>query len=448
MILLSVIPTHAVASWLLSTIDGLLNHLGLGKDKLTEEIIYIIIISAISIGIGIGIKKLVLFLVQKAVALKHTELGTQLLKDRVLTKCAHIITPLVFMAMIPFAFSSESGTPDWILKFVGIYTLIVFAIGVSAIFRFIFDRYNERENRRNLPLKGILNVSIGIVWIIILIIAVSILVGKSPGALLAGLGAFAAALMLIFKDSILGFVAGIQMSDNDMLHVGDWIVIPGTPANGIVLDVSLSTVKVQNFDLTTVMVPPYTLVSTSFQNYHSMYQVGARRIENSLIIDIPSVCPATDEMLDTISKKYPIMSHYIANLRKNNELAVSNPGQRAMNGTIETNLGIFRAYIGLYLNQHPKIAKDQRIMVRLQQATNSGVPLQIWCFTATTDWDEYEGIQSEVMEHLAAVINDFGGLAIYSSSSLTIEQAPGDHDAPTGPTPPAKAATPTPAVSK
>lgn len=441
MLSLTIIPTHAVATWLLSTIDGMLNHIGLGQDKLTEEIIYIILISAISVAIGIGVKKMVLFLVQKAVALKHTELGTKLLQDRVLTKCSHIITPIVFMAMIPFAFNSESSTLDWILKIVGIYTLVAFAIGVSAIFRFIFDRYNEHENRRNLPLKGILNVAIGIVWIVILIIAVSILVGKSPGALLAGLGAFAAALMLIFKDSILGFVAGIQMSDNDMLHVGDWIVIPGTPANGIVQDVSLSTVKVQNFDLTTVMVPPYTLVSTSFQNYHSMYQAGARRIENSLIIDIPTVCPTTDEMLDTIGAKYPNMAAFIDNLRKNKQLSVTNPGPRAMNGTIETNLGLFRAYIGLYLNDHPKVAKDQRIMVRLMQATNSGVPLQIWCFASSTNWDEYEGIQSEIMEHLAAVINDFGGLAIYSSSSLTIEQGSTMKDSPD------PAAAPAPAIS-
>lgn len=423
MILATVIPTHSVATWLIHTIDGVLDRLGLGQDKLTEEILYILVISLISVGVGMGIKRIVLWITQRIVRMRHTVTGTELLKQRVLTKCSHVITPLVFMAFLPFAFNQDSPVLTWIMRIVGIYALIAFGIGVQAVITFIFERYNTRENQKNLPLKGILNVAVGILWIVVVIIAISVIVNKSPGALLAGLGAFAAALMLIFKDSILGFVAGIQMSDNDMLRVGDWIVVPGTPANGNVIDVSLSTVKVRNWDMTIVMVPPYTLVSTSFQNYRGMIETGARRIMNSLTIDLPTVKRVTPEMLADVQKKYPEMDGFIQNLQKQHTLVASNPGLRPMNGTLETNLGLFRAYVGVYLNNHPKIAKDHRILVRIMEATNAGVPLQIWCFTATTNWDEYEGIQSAIMEHLASVVGDFGGLGIYSSSSLTVVEA-------------------------
>lgn len=417
----SLIPSHKIASFLLDFIDGMLDKIGLGQDKLTEEIIYVVLISLLSVGIGMLVKKAILAIAHKVVALKNTDTGHELLKEHTLTKCSHIIPPLVFMALIPFAFTSDSSTLTWIMKIVGIYALIAFGIGVCAIFSFIFNRINKRDNSKNLPLRGILNVAKGIVWILVLIIAASILIDKSPGALLAGLGAFAAALMLIFKDTILGFVAGIQMSDNDMLHVGDWIVVPSTPANGTVIDVSLSTVKVQNFDNTVVMVPPYTLVSTSFQNYRPMSASGARRIMNNLTIDITTIQGTTEDLIESVEAKFPELKDFIEGQKAKKEFATHNGGLTPMNGSIETNLGLFRAYVCYYLLHSPLIAQDQQILVRLREATDSGIPLQIYCFTATSNWGEYEAIQSALMEHLAAVIGYFGGLAIYSSSSLTVE---------------------------
>lgn len=421
MISLSLVPTHAVADWLIKHIDHLLDALGLEKSPTIEEVIYIVLIAAVSFGIGVLVKKGVLFITQKAVDIRNVSVGRQLLREGTLTKCSHIIPPLVFMALIPFVFSSETGLLSWVMRLIGVYTLIALAIGLCAILTFVFNRYNAHENTKNLPLKGILNVGKGIVWIVILIIVVSVLIDKSPGTLLAGLGAFAAALMLIFKDSILGFVAGIQMSENDMLHVGDWIIVPGTPANGTVMDVSLSTVKVRNFDMTLVMVPPYTLVSTSFQNYRGMVETGVRRIMRTFLIDIPTITDVTEPMLDAVIAKYPEMKTFVDGLRRAGRTAATNSGERPENGTIRTNLGLFRAYISLYLMSHPKIAKDQRILVRVLESNSDGLPLEIWCFTATTNWDEYEGIQSEVIEHLTTVVGDFGGLAIYTSSSLTVD---------------------------
>ena len=191
-----------------------------------------------------------------------------------------------------------------------IYTVIVFAMAVCVINTFLWTHFDRRENTKNLPLKGILNVCNGFVWIIAAIIIGSILLDKSPVALLTGLGAFATVLMLIFKDSILGFVAGIQLSQNDMLRVGDWIVVPSTIANGIVEDVSLTAVKVRNWDNTIVTLPPYTLVSSSFQNWRGMSDSGWRLIDKSFSIDIDTVVPATDEIKQRVST-LPGMGDYI-----------------------------------------------------------------------------------------------------------------------------------------
>lgn len=423
-----IIPTHAIALWLLSHIDRLLDGLGLRKQATAEEIVYVAIIIAASLAIGWCIKKFVLFATQKAVAIHDGSIGRELLQQRTLTKCSHIIPPLVFLAMLPFAFVSGSKILDVIFRLSVIYTFVCLGIGISAVFHFIFYRVNSRENSRNLPLKGILNIAIGIVWIVIVIVSVAVLIDKSPVALLTGLGAFAAVLSLIFKDTILGFVAGIQMSENDMVRVGDWVVIQGTQANGIVEDVTLSTVKVRNFDKTVVMVPPYTLVSSSIQNYRGMWESGVRRIYESLIVDLTTVVPCDSARIARVAKSHPELVDFIEKAEKAPDHTLSEPGIRAVSGSTLTNLGLFRAYIALYLTNHPKISDKERIMIRLQQPSESGVMLNVWAFTNTTDWDEYEGILSGVLEHIIMSAEEFG-LGIYSSSTLTVTDIPPVHTA-------------------
>lgn len=417
---LSLIPSHAIAAWLLRHIDRLLDHLGLSHQDSLEELIYVIVIVCVSLLIGWLVKRGILFVATKAVAMRDGSMGRELLRQHTLTKCSHIIPPLVFLGMLPFAFLSDNPMLIVIQRVAVVYTLICLAIGINAVFSFVFFRINQHENERNLPLKGILNIAIGIVWIVISIISVSVLIDKSPVALLTGLGAFAAALMLIFKDSILGFVAGIQMSENDMLRVGDWIVIPSTLANGIVEDVTLSTVKVRNWDNTLVMVPPYTLVSTSFQNYRGMSETGVRRILQSFIIDLTTVRPADDAMIAKVKAAYPDLEQFIEQAQTQPDKSVSMPDVRGLDGTLQSNLGLYRAYVCSYLLKHPRIASDQRVMVRLQEANTSGIPLNIWCFTNTANFDAYEAIRSEVTEHIILAASDFG-LGIYSSASLVVE---------------------------
>lgn len=454
----TIVPSHRVATWLLGHIQTLLNHLGLGDNHTLSEIVYVLVVALIALSIGMAVKWIILSVTRQIVAWRNSDIGRQLLKERTFTRCAHIVPPLVFMALIPFAFSSHSTALSWILRLTGVYSLIAFAIGLNAVITFIFNRYNDRENTRNLPLRGILNIGIGIVWIIVTILCIAVLIQKSPGALLAGLGAFAAALMLIFKDSILGFVAGIQMSQNDMLHVGDWIVVPSTAANGVVLDVSLSTVKIQNFDNTIVTVPPYTLVQGSFQNWRGMTQSGVRRIMQTLTVDYDGIAPLTPQLLSHIQTLYPDISPLVAGLVKTdtngvagnstatqpsstptNSSAPSNEADtptksserqtwlvngdiRQPNGTTETNLGLFRMYLCQYLANNPYVAKDQRILVRLQQPTIYGIPLEVWCWADTTAWNAYESIQSAIIEHVTTVAPDFG-LTIYSAGSDTITMA-------------------------
>ncbi|MDE6283975.1 MAG: mechanosensitive ion channel family protein, partial [Muribaculaceae bacterium] len=412
----TLIPSHDFAVWLLGIVDNFLDLIGLSHQKTIEEIIYTALILGVSLLIGVIIKKVALFIVQKFVALRHGTIAHELLEQRVFTKCGHFIPPLVFLCLIPFAFTSDHQILSWILRLGGVYLLVTIAIAICAIFEFIWYHFNKHDNQKNLPLKGILNVGKGIVWIIITIIAISILVDKSPMALLAGLGAFAAALMLIFKDSILGFVAGIQLSNNDMLRVGDWIVVPSTIANGIVIDVTLSVVKVRNWDNTIVMLPPYTLVSTSFQNWRGMQDSGYRLFNRSIYIDQSTITPTTDEMLDRMVKLYPILTDFV-NARKlarqKGEGNTYNPSTEP-NGTIDTNLGLFRAYICLYLLNHPQVGAGQDLLVKLEAATEYGQPLNIYFYSKLTSWTPYAALGSEIYEHIAVVANDFG-LTLYNA---------------------------------
>lgn len=410
------------AHWLLKIIDNGLNALGLEHYKSAEEVIYLAIVIACAFAIAWLVKSVIYFLLRKLVQMRDSEMGKELLQMRTLSKCCQIIPPLVLMAMAPFALEGSHRTLVVIERAAGFYGLIMLAVALGSIMDFAFFHYNTHKNTRKLPLKGMLNVCKGITWIVIGICAVALVVDKSPAMLLTGLGAFAAALMLVFKDSILGFTAGIQMSENDMLHVGDWVVVPGTPANGVVMDVTLTTVKVQNFDNTIVTVPPYTMVSTSFQNYRGMVESGCRRMVKTLIIDWTSVVPVDDAQVDSITEKFPVLKNFVDNLRKAGKTEQNDGGLTPINGTIETNLGLFRAYTCYYIYNNPYINNTQQILIRLLEPTANGLPLEIYCFTATTDWDKYEAIQSAILEHLTTICSQFG-LSIYSSSSLTIENA-------------------------
>ena len=368
MLLSALIPSNRVAQWLLVHIHHLLDAVGLKKNQTIEEVIYAAIIVCIALFIGWAIRNIVLYGVRKFMLMRHSTVGKELIDHKVLSRCSHIIPPLVLLALLPFAFTSETALRVIVLRGLLIYTVVVVCRAICTVTKFIWLRFDETRNSKNLPLGGILDTAVGIIWFIAVIICVSIVVNKSPVNLLTGLGAFAAVLMLVFKDSILGLVAGLQLSQNDMLRVGDWIVVPSTIANGIVIDVNLTAVKVQNWDNTIVTLPPYTLVSTSFQNWRGMTESGCRQIARSVIIDSDTIVPATKEMISEITGKYPIIKAYIDKIGSlgHNDY---NPGLAVVNGSNQTNLGLFRAYMCQWLLNNPAIRSDEQILVRLMPPT-------------------------------------------------------------------------------
>lgn len=399
------IPSYSIAQWLLEKIDIFLSSIGLPQNSLLEEILYTIIVLCVSGGIGWIIRCILQLIIRLIFRIKHFTILNELISLRVISRCSHIVPPLVILAFIPFVFENEANISEAIRRLSTVYLLITIANGLCSILSFLWMRYDTYKNTRNLPLRGVLNVGKGIVWIIILIIAVSVLIDKSPTVLLTGLGAFAAALMLIFKDSILGFVACIQISQNDMLHVGDWVVVPSTIANGIVIDVSLSVVKIRNWDNTIVMLPPYSLISTSFQNWRGMSDSGVRQISRSILIDNNTIIQSSPSLIAEIKEKIPSLSDFISQSSAKGTLY--NNGSASINGSIETNLGLFRAYVCQYLISHPMISSSSQILVRLMSGNATGTPLQIYCYTTTTDWTIYEAVQSEIVEHIISICPTF-----------------------------------------
>ena len=397
------IPPYKIAHWIINIIDSLLKKCGLPYNDTIEEFIYIVIVIGIAFGLGWIVSKIAILITNKMKWFKSASKSGTVLAEKTLLKVSRIIPPIVFLSLIPFAFSSESKIPNIIIRIALIYLIITIILAINGILNFLWKKNDEVSNTHNHPLKGLPQIAKGLIWLIGIIIIISIMVNKSPLALFTGLGAFAAVVMLVFKDSILGLVAGVQLSQNDMLRVGDWIVVPGTPANGIVADVSLTVVKVKNWDNTLAMLPPYTLVSTSFQNWRAMYESGKRQINRSYNISSNSIHAPSFELLEKL-KEISLLKDFITLKQSQlNDGIIENTrnSKGAVNGTIDTNLGLFRAYLTIYLNNHPLVAHDTLLIVNELEPTSQGVPIRLYSYTSVTVWVSHESVQSEIFEHLA-----------------------------------------------
>lgn len=415
---ITMIPSHRVARWLLVNIRDLLDMLGLRKDHVTESIIYVVVISLLAVGCAWCVRRAVLFIARRIVKVRKTQMGERLLRDHVLTKCSHVITPLVILALLPFAFTTDSMMHTVCQRAILVYTILAFTVALCSLARFTFQHYNATRNTKGLPLDGILYTVRGILWGIAVICCIGVIVDKSPAYLLTGLGAFAAALMLIFKDSLLGFVATLQLAQNDMVRVGDWIVVPDTPADGYVLDVSLTRVKIQNWDYTIITLPPYRLVQGSMQNYRGMLEIGVRRVTATITFDFQSVSPLTPPQVDQIVAKLPQLQKYVAEQRKPGTPGYQ-PGVDVVNGSLDTNIGLWRAYMCQYILGSDYFSHDYQLLVHTTDASTEGLSVQLYCFTATNNWTAYDAISSILIEHAVAVAPLFG---------LRVYNAPSGHD--------------------
>ena len=354
------------------------------------------------------IKKTVYVLIQRTPS-KYDDL---LIKNKVLARICLLIPAILLKYYTDKVLPSFPDTGDIIIKIVKIYEIITYTSILLALVNTARDLYNSFEMSKLKPIQGLVQVTKGVLYAVCVLLVAAFLLGKSVGTIVIGLGTISAVLMLIFQDSIKGFVGSIQLSINDMLRIGDWIVMG--QADGTVQEINLTTVKVQNWDNTITTIPTYTLVSSPFTNWRGMSESGGRRISRSFNIDVNTIHYCTPEMLEKY-KHYSLVKDYIT--KKEEDIQEYNKANgidtsEIMNGRQQTNLGVFRAYIKAYLNNNPKLNHNLTMMVRQLQPTEFGIPMQIYAFSSDKQWTNYEEIQSDIFDHVLAAAPMFD-LKIY-----------------------------------
>jgi len=323
----------------------------------------------------------------------------------------YILTPVVLVSASEGSSASELTETliDYVRRASMIYMLIVAVLAIDSFFNAVIDIYRTFDISKHIPIKSFIQVAKIALYFLGVIFAIALIVGQSPLKLIAGLGAMTAVLMLVFKDPILGFVAGVQLTTNKMVARGDWIEMPKFGVDGDVEEVALTTVKVRNFDNTVSTIPTYALISDSFKNWRGMSESGGRRIKRAINLDIGSIKFCNDEMLDRFSK-----IQYIADYldKKRREVAEHNEKKQAndsalANGRRLTNIGTFRAYIEAYLRNQEMITQELTFLVRQLKPTEMGLPIEIYVFCKDKRWVPYEAIQADIFDHLLAVAPEF-----------------------------------------
>lgn len=303
--------------------------------------------------------------------------------------------------------------------------ILVIAMAISAGLSFVKDLYDRRPDAANRPIKGYIQVLKIVVYAAAAILMVAALIEQSPLLLLSGLGAMAAVLLLVFKDTILSLVASVQLTSNDMLRVGDWIEMPELNADGDVIDIALHTVKVQNFDKTITTIPTHRLISDSFKNWRGMSESGGRRIKRAINVDQNSIRFLSEEEKAGL-RRFKLIEGYLADKEREIDewnAGLGDAGRVPVNARRVTNIGTFRAYVVAYLRAHARITPAMTLLVRQLEPTSKGLPLEVYCFTDTTAWGEYEAIQADIFDHLLAIMPEFGLRIFQEPSGLDFQRA-------------------------
>lgn len=343
------------------------------------------------------------------VARSKTRWDDILAEKRVFVKLAYLAPAITINFLTSYVLSDFDFLVRIIQIITAIYVVIIIVGVVNAFLNAINEIYNTYEVSKEKPVKGYIQVAKIFAYIIAAVIIITVLIGKNSFGWVAGFGAFSAVLMLVFKDPILGFVGGIQLSANNMVRIGDWIEMPKYGADGTVIDISLTTVKVQNWNKTITTIPTYTLVTDYFKNWRGMDESGGRRIKRSINLDMNSIKFCTPEMLERF-KKIEYVSDYVAETEKvlaeyNKKRSIDN--ETLVNGRRQTNIGVFRAYLKGYLRNHPKVNTGMTFLVRQLDPTPEGIPMEVYVFSTDKEWAKYEDIQSDIFDHILAVIPEF-----------------------------------------
>ena len=377
--------------------DLLINRLHIEAETADFINTTLLIIAMLLIAIGVNwlIQALFRWFVRRSTRLKGSRWYNALVKRKLGHHLILLIPGFLLYVMPYLVFERGSDLIRNLHRMDVIFIIVTTIMILNSMLLAFLDFYMTTDKNRIRPLHGLVQVLQVILYFIGGIITVSIIIDKSPVVLLTGLGASAAVLMLVFKDSIMGLVAGVQLSANDMLRPGDWITMPKYGADGYVTEVTLTTVKVQNWDKTITTIPPYALVSDSFQNWRGMQESGGRRVKRSVYVDMRSITFCTDEQMAEFERR-----GWLDGIEREDKFVV--------------NLHVFRNYLEDYLQHHPRVNSGMTIMVRQLQPTAQGLPLELYFFSDGTEWVPYEHLQSEILEHVFAVMPTFG-LRVFQS---------------------------------
>ena len=402
------------------------------------SVVFLLLISWLALVV---VRFIILRIVLKLARRTATEWDDIMVRKKVFHSLAHLIPALILYYSVGFAgpgipnaatdISPEAferlmadyypGLGGFLMKFVKFYFIFAIIYILNSALNAANDIYQTTSYSQHRSIRGYIQLIKILIYFVSAILIISIILERDPTVLIAGLGAMAAVLLLVFKDTILGFVASIQLSANDMLKIGDWIEMPSHRADGTVIDITLNTVKVQNWDRTITTIPTYALVSESFNNWKGMQESGGRRIKRAVYIDVTSIKFCDEEMLRKFSR-YALIRDYVVEkeeeIRKHNsERMISE--EDLISGRRQTNVGIFRKYLESYLRNSSRIRQDMTFLVRQLQPTDKGLPIEIYVFSSETAWALYENLQSDIFDHIFAVIPEFG---------LRVFQAPSGND--------------------
>ncbi len=354
-----------------------------------------------------------------------TQWDDKLVQRNLFHRLSHLAPIIVISFFLPQIWVGHPTAEGLIDAFSQIYTMLVVLLVVQALLDAFHDVYRTFEWSKKVPIYSFIQAIKLIVYMVGGVFIVAKLMGKDPSVIFGSLGALTAVLMLVFKDSILGFAAGIHLTTNKMLSLGDWLEMPKYGADGDVIEIGLTTVKVQNFDKTITTIPTYTLISDAFKNWRGMSESPGRRIKRSILIDLHSIRFCDEALLESLASIQAI-SGYIREKQKEvqafNQQLVTGGSDHPANGRRLTNIGTFRAYLVAFLRQHPLINQEMTLLVRQLEPTPRGLPLQIYVFSSDKRWVEYEGIVSDLFDHILSVMKEFDLRAYQEPSGLDFRQ--------------------------
>ena len=383
-----------------------------------EMLLRIIILIGGSFLANMLVKRYLIELTHMAARRSSIKWDDVLVERKVFVRISHFIPALLIYLLAPWALGNFPRTMEFLQRLVSAYVIIVALMFASALLKALMDVYQSYPASRKHPIGGYIQAAEIVMFLLGGIFVISVILKKSPWGLLSLLGGLTAVLILVFKDVLLGFAASFQLNLNDMISVGDWIEMPKYGADGDVIDISLTTVKVRNWDKTITTIPTYALISDSFKNWRGMSESGGRRIKRAIYIDMNTIKFCDKEMIEHF-RKFQHLRDYLD--RKVREIEEYNKQfdfdtSVLINGRRLTNVGTFRAYIVEYLRRHPKIRQDMTFLVRHLDPTPNGLPIEIYVFSNDTVWANYEAIQADIFDHVLAVVPEFG-LRIFQNPS-------------------------------